>query len=159
MGNQSPHLLKRSGGPVCGTTMMFDRQSESFGTRSHSRHHIVIVSSSSIWQMECEVNLLKRKVQEYQEHTKNLRDFSRGQRDKLRQVIMACASQLQEKEATMEQVSLKYLITVMKFTEYYRFRRCQRNDFVFFVTINFANLMFQVVEIGKMMPILPNSTT
>ena len=97
--------------------------------------------------MECEVNLLKRKVQEYQEHTKNLRDFSRGQRDKLRQVIMACASQLQEKEATMEQVSLKYLITVMKFTEYYRFRRCQRNDFVFFVTINFANLMFQVVEI------------
>lgn len=56
--------------------------------------------------MECEVNLLKRKVQEYQEHTKNLRDFSRGQRDKLRQVIMACASQLQEKEAAMEQVSL-----------------------------------------------------
>ena len=104
-----PQVPKCSGGPVCGTTMMFDRQSESFGTRSHSRHHIVIVSSSSIWQMECEVNLLKRKVQEYQEHTKNLRDFSRGQRDKLRQVIMACASQLQEKEATMEQVS-PYLI-------------------------------------------------
>ena len=55
--------------------------------------------------MECEVNVLKRKVQEYQEHTKNLRDFSRAQRDKLKQVIVACASQLQEKEAAMEQVN------------------------------------------------------
>jgi len=62
--------------------------------------------------MECEVNLLKRKVQEYQEHTKNLRDFSRGQRDKLRQVIMACASQLQEKEAAMEQIRLEHDATL-----------------------------------------------
>ena len=54
--------------------------------------------------MECEVNVLKRKVQEYQEHSKNLREFSRAQRDKLKQVIVACASQLQEKEAAMEQV-------------------------------------------------------
>ena len=75
--------------------------------------------------MECEVNLLKRKVQEYQEHTKNLRDFSRGQRDKLRQVIMACASQLQEKEAAIEQVSLTLLIflNLLKCQ-----RMCQRDD-------------------------------
>jgi len=62
--------------------------------------------------MECEVNVLKRKVQEYQEHTKNLRDFSRAQRDKLRQVIMACASQLQEKEAAMEQMRLEHDATL-----------------------------------------------
>lgn len=72
--------------------------------------------------MECEVNLLKRKVQEYQEHTKNLRDFSRGQRDKLRQVIMACASQLQEKEAAMEQVSLAFTL------KFWNSLMCQRDD-------------------------------
>jgi len=62
--------------------------------------------------MECEVNVLKRKVQEYQEHTKNLRDFSRAQRDKLKQVIVACASQLQEKEAAMEQMRLEHDATL-----------------------------------------------
>jgi len=62
--------------------------------------------------MECEVNVLKRKVQEYQEHTRNLREFSRGQRDKLKQVIMACASQLQEKEAAMEQMRLEHDATL-----------------------------------------------
>ena len=142
---------------MCGTTMMFDRQSESFGTRSHSRHHIVIVSSSSIWQMECEVNLLKRKVQEYQEHTKNLRDFSRGQRDKLRQVIMACASQLQEKEVAIEQGSLILLIFLNLLKCLYQ--EVSKGRFVFFIAISFANLTFQVVVIGNMKLILPNAIT
>jgi len=62
--------------------------------------------------MECEVNVLKRKVQEYQEHSKNLREFSRAQRDKLKQVIVACASQLQEKEAAMEQMRLEHDATL-----------------------------------------------
>ena len=107
--------------------------------------------------MECEVNLLKRKVQEYQEHTKNLRDFSRGQRDKLRQVIMACASQLQEKEAAIEQVSLILLIFLNLLKCLYQ--EVSKGRFVFFIAISFANLTFQVVVIGNLKLILPNAIT
>merc|ERR1712223_1150722 len=76
--------------------------------RIHATSNCVFI----FWQMECEVNVLKRKVQEYQEHTRNLREFSRGQRDKLKQVIVACASQLQEKEAAMEQMRLEHDATL-----------------------------------------------
>ena len=54
--------------------------------------------------MEGEVNLLRKRMEECKLRSRSLRETARHQRDKSRQLIVACASKLQEKEAIIEQV-------------------------------------------------------
>ena len=56
--------------------------------------------------MEGEVNLLRKRMEECKLRSRSLRETARHQRDKSRQLIVACASKLQEKEAVIEQVKL-----------------------------------------------------
>ena len=55
--------------------------------------------------MEGEVNLLRKRMEECKLRSRSLRETARHQRDKSRQLIVACASKLQEKEAIIEQVT------------------------------------------------------
>ena len=57
--------------------------------------------------MEGEVNLLRKRMEECKLRSRSLRETARHQRDKSRQLIVACASKLQEKEAIIEQVILQ----------------------------------------------------
>ena len=52
------------------------------------------------------MNLLRKRMEECKLRSRSLRETARHQRDKSRQLIVACASKLQEKEAVIEQVKL-----------------------------------------------------
>ena len=54
--------------------------------------------------MESEVSTLKRRYEESKLQGKAMKQTVKIQRDKSRQLIMACASKLQEKEAAIERV-------------------------------------------------------
>ncbi len=61
-------------------------------------------------QMESEVTTLKRRYAESKLQGKAMKQTVRIQRDKSRQLIMACACKLQEKEAIIEKVSPRRVV-------------------------------------------------
>ena len=56
--------------------------------------------------MEVEVNLLRRRYLDSVQSNKSMKQLIKVQKDKSRQLIVACAYKLQEKEAEIKNVSL-----------------------------------------------------
>ena len=59
--------------------------------------------------MESEVNLLRRRYLDSVQSNKSMKQLIRVQKDKSRQLIVACAYKLQEKEAEIKNVRALYL--------------------------------------------------
>ena len=60
--------------------------------------------------MESEVNLLRRRYLDSVQSNKSMKQLIRVQKDKSRQLIVACAYKLQEKEAEIKNVSILFLL-------------------------------------------------
>ena len=59
--------------------------------------------------MESEVNLLRRRYLDSVQSNKSMKQLIRVQKDKSRQLIVACAYKLQEKEAEIKNVRVLFL--------------------------------------------------
>jgi hypothetical protein len=57
------------------------------------------------FQMESEVNLLRRRYLDSVQANKSMKQLIKDQKEKSRQLIVACAFKLQEKEAEIKSVS------------------------------------------------------
>ena len=60
------------------------------------------------FQMESEVNLLRRRYLDSVQSNKSMKQLIKVQKDKSRQLIVACAYKLQEKEAEIKNVSYNF---------------------------------------------------